>query len=174
MIKQSLLCYNILMKLYTFPHDMLFLKRILKNNIDIEPLAYDISKLKIGYSIYDFIHALCDNVKNTDKMFYTCVIACGRRVLHPILAHKTLKQYTLDEIVNLISNRRVRVYHIIKYKNLKIKFGYIKLHALSNIQKDELKMIFSNHDIQSLIEPTCWKFIDSIGGRLIPSSLMQI
>lgn len=165
------------MKLYTFSHNISFLKRMMnnsENSMQYEIVETNVEKLKIGYSIYEFIHALCDNIKNTDGMFYTCVVACGRRILHPILKHKALKEYNIDEMINLMSGRRVRIYHISKYKNCNIKFGYMKLRALSNLEKAELKNILQINDISALIEPMCWKFIDSVGGSLYPNSVLNL
>lgn len=173
------------MKLYTFAHTVAYLNRVMLHATDInkniqntemqlEVLEANLTKLKTGYSIYEFIHALCDNINNPDGMFYTCIVACGRRIFHPILQHKALKQYDLYEIVQLLSGRRVRIYHITKHKNCNIKFGYIKLRALSNIEKDELQQIFQTYDLSALTEPICWKFIDSVGGTLWPNTVLQM
>lgn len=173
--------------------------------------------LKKGYSIYEFMKILVENAYNLhftktnhlsqpdqsntiqSGLFYTSVIACGRRVLWPNCSKTSthLSDYSIQTITDLLSSRRVRIYHIFSHfhatspsPQIKIKFGYLKFSALSKTDRLNLSTHLSNNlistntsnhdnntkqhtDLSKLLSVYTSQYIESSGGTLLPINTIK-
>ena len=194
--------------IYTFTHTYGWLSELWQNvhllqKTNIIDIGHaSAASLEKGYSIYEFMKLIVQNVANADVLknnhnhnaiFYTSVIAVGRRVLWPDCCGTTkyLVHYSASEIASLLSGRRVRIYHIFNKlhqvalsNQTKIKFGYLKFSALSCHDREDLVRMISAcdeyngevlaaSDLTNLLSINGSQYIESYGGVLYPVNIIK-
>ena len=162
------------MILHTLHHSKNILENFFSDNYKdskIQTIQMPSINIKRGYSIPELFQTILSQVEV--DFFYTFFFVRGRRILAPqTYIHKNVQEYSLENMMSLISNARLRVYHLYKYTidnkaTQKIKHGFIKFIPLSNMDKNTL-LSSLNDGLEKLLLPQSLIYADEVGGNIFP------
>lgn len=177
-------------QIYTFEHSVNFLKKASlyscstnQNNDQINKIAINqiqIPELSIkqGYSVTELFKAILTH-SDIPSSFYTFFFVRGRRILSPnTFIHKYVLQYSLEDSISLISNARMRIYHLFKYDHegkskIKIQQGFMKFAPLSKANKTQL-INSIDRGLENIFSPLVLQHITLSGGQLFPYHSLSI